>query len=113
MSLGGGGPALGGQTCATTTDGQRAAICAATSAGISVVVAAGNENANLMSSSPALYPEVLTVTAMGDADGRLGERGAGGRAGGRAGGPRPPFPSSFVCSVQSVVRSARGAAVPC
>ncbi len=33
LSLGGGGPGLNGETCATTTDGFRAAICAATNAG--------------------------------------------------------------------------------
>jgi hypothetical protein len=33
LSLGGGGPGLNGETCATTTDGFRAAICAASNAG--------------------------------------------------------------------------------
>jgi subtilisin family serine protease len=94
MSLGGGGPALSGQTCATTTDGQRAAVCAAASAGITVVVAAGNENANLMTSSPALYPEVLTVTAMGDSDGRLGG-------------------SSLLCAaLRALARCSRGCSAP-
>lgn len=37
MSLGGGGPGLNGETCATTTDGLRAAVCTAAAAGITMV----------------------------------------------------------------------------
>ncbi len=74
MSLGGPSPGIDGPgaTCRTTRDGYRAAICAATKAGVTVVAAAGNEGSNLADSSPAMYPEVLTVTAMADSDGKSG-----------------------------------------
>ena len=43
MSLGGGGPGLNGETCATTTDGLRAAVCTAgiTMVGVVLVPQAG------------------------------------------------------------------------
>jgi len=39
---------------------------------VTVVAAAGNDGVNLADSTPAAYPEVLTVTAMGDFDGKPG-----------------------------------------
>lgn len=74
MSLGGPGPAV--RPCATTTDPEHLAICRSVAAGVTYVVAAGNEawdfdyapNPDL----PAAYPEVLTVTAMSDGDGSPG-----------------------------------------
>lgn len=60
----------------TNSDALHKAVCASTEAGITYAVAAGNGNADLAKSSPANYPEVLTVTAMSDSDGRSG--GAGG-----------------------------------
>ena len=41
MSLGGSGPPVG--SCATTTDPQHRALCASTAAGVSYVVAVGND----------------------------------------------------------------------
>jgi subtilisin len=77
MSLGGAGPTIDApsDTCRTTRDGYRAAICAATDAGITVVAAAGNDDTDLTTSAPGMYPEVLTVTAIGDTDGMPGARG--------------------------------------
>jgi subtilisin len=74
MSLGGRGSDDGeaGKTCATTTDALRKAICNSVAAGITYVVAAGNDNADLAGSVPAAYDEVLTVTAAADFNGRPG-----------------------------------------
>ena len=74
MSLGGGGPGIGSGACPNTGNALRNSICQATAAGITVVAAAGNENADMMSSQPGAFPEVLTVTAMADRDGRPGEQ---------------------------------------
>lgn len=77
MSLGGPGTPVG--SCATTTDPEHRAICASTAAGVSYVVAAGNEGWDFDYASepdtPAAYPEALTVTAMGDSDGEPGGSG--------------------------------------
>jgi subtilisin family serine protease len=74
MSLGGRGSDDGeaGKTCDTTTDALRKAICNSVAAGITYVVAAGNDNADLAGSVPAAYDEVLTVTAAADFNGRPG-----------------------------------------
>lgn len=72
MSLGGGGDGARG-SCGSSGNPLREAVCAATAAGVTVVVAAGNEDSNLALSDPASFPEALTVTAMGDSDGRPGE----------------------------------------
>ena len=64
MSLGGGNTSI-----------MRTAIQNATNRGVTFVVAAGNGNANLSNSSPANYPEVLTVTAVADSDGQGGGTG--------------------------------------
>ncbi|HEX2051299.1 MAG TPA: S8 family serine peptidase [Actinomycetota bacterium] len=78
MSLGGPGAPV--QSCSTTTDALHKAICASTRAGVTYVVAAGNDGWDFdyarVPDVPAAYPEVLTVTAMTDSD------GAGGAAGG-------------------------------
>jgi subtilisin len=77
MSLGGPGQRIA--PCATTTDPLHRAICASTAAGVTYVVAAGNDGWDFdyasMPDTPAAYPEVLTVTAMGDSDGRAGASG--------------------------------------
>ena len=83
MSLAGAGPPVG--TCATTTDPLHKAICASTGAGVSYVVAAGNGDPETklgwdfdyarLPDVPAAYPEVLTVSAMADTDGRAGGSG--------------------------------------
>jgi subtilisin len=79
MSLGGTGSSLGSQTCANTTDPERQAICRATAAGVTVVAAAGNSGWDFdyapAPDVPAAYPEVLTVTAVSDSDGRPGASG--------------------------------------
>ena len=79
MSLGGGGSAQGTQTCATTTDAMRAAICRSTAAGVRYVVAAGNSGWDFdyppAPDVPAVYPEVMTVTAIADSEGTAGGNG--------------------------------------
>jgi subtilisin len=73
MSLGGSGSSTAG-SCSNTTgfDVQRVAVCRAVGANVTVVVAAGNSGDDLVKYSPASYPEVLTVTAMSDSDGKRG-----------------------------------------
>jgi subtilisin family serine protease len=78
MSLGGLGSSL--KTCATTSDALHKAICNSTAAGVTYVVAAGNDGWDFDYPSqpnvPAVYPEVLTVSAVSDSDGLPG--GVGG-----------------------------------
>lgn len=71
MSLGGSGSE---GNC--SDGGLHEAICAATNAGVTFVVAAGNSGANFSSFVPATYGEVLTVTAVADFDGTSGGLGA-------------------------------------
>ncbi|WP_432477677.1 S8 family peptidase [Nocardioides sp. GXQ0305] len=71
MSLGGGGED-DGNCGATNDDAQHAAICAAVDAGVTFVVAAGNDSADAAESTPAAYDEVITVSALADFDGRPG-----------------------------------------
>ncbi len=77
LSLGGPGRPVG--TCETTTDPEHRAVCAASRAGVTVVVAAGNDGWDFdfarQPDTPAAYPEVLTVSAMSDSDGRAGGAG--------------------------------------
>jgi subtilisin len=71
MSLGGSGVDDG--ACGTkSNDPFHAAICRVVGAGVTVVVAAGNSNVNLVETVPAAYNEVLTVAAMADFDGLPG-----------------------------------------
>jgi subtilisin len=71
MSLGGSGSDDG--SCGSHNgDAMHAAICRATSHGVTFVVAAGNGGTNLSGSVPAAYDEVLTVTAVADFNGRPG-----------------------------------------
>ncbi len=78
MSLGGVGSPV--KPCAETTDPEHRAICRSTAAGIVYAVAAGNDGWDFdyapAPDTPAAYPEVLTVSAMGDSDGRSGGAGA-------------------------------------
>jgi subtilisin len=77
MSLGGTGYPLG--PCSSTIDAEHIAICNATNAGVTFVVAAGNSSYDYdyarQPDVPAAYPEVLTVTAMSDSDGQPGALG--------------------------------------
>lgn len=75
MSITGSG-ANDGNCGKTNRDVEHQAICRATAAGVTFVVAAGNAKADMAKSIPASYPEVLTATAMSDTD------GAGGGIGG-------------------------------
>jgi subtilisin len=79
MSLG--GPEQHLRECGPKdSDALHEAICASVRAGVTYVVAAGNEAQDASSFGPALYPEVITVAGMSDDDGLPG--GLGG-----------PFPS--------------------
>src|SRR2546428_6772490 len=74
MSLG--GPGSNDNNCGNSNfDALQQAICRSTAAGVTYVVAAGNSAANFATSSPASYPEALTVTAMSDSDGLAGGTG--------------------------------------
>ena len=64
-----------GQCGRDNSDAQHVAVCAAVAAGVSFVASAGNNGRGFASSIPAAYREVLTVTAMSDADGVPGARG--------------------------------------
>jgi subtilisin len=70
MSLGGAGTDNG--SCGAGRDAMHLAVCRSVAAGITYVVAAGNDNQDLAGSTPAAYNEVLTVTAMTDYNGRPG-----------------------------------------
>ncbi|HYH61164.1 MAG TPA: S8 family serine peptidase [Solirubrobacterales bacterium] len=78
MSLGGLGSPV--QPCATTTDPMHDAICNSTDAGVTYVVAAGNDGWDFDFASnpnvPAAYPNVLTVTAITDSNGNGGAPGS-------------------------------------
>lgn len=71
MSLGGGGTS---GTCAS--DALHRAICNSVSAGVTYVVAAGNNGADLKGFTPAAYPEVIAVTALADSNGKACGGGA-------------------------------------
>ena len=77
MSLGGPGNPVG--TCASTSDPQHRAICSSIAAGVTYIVAAGNDGWDFDYAQnpdlPAAYPEVLTVSAASDSDGSAGGTG--------------------------------------
>jgi subtilisin family serine protease len=60
----------------TNEDPLHTAVCAAVDAGITVVVAAGNDSGPVSSWVPASYNEVITVAALADSDGTAGGTGA-------------------------------------
>ncbi len=71
MSLGGGGEDDG--ACGSQNDdAMHAAICSAVDAGVTFVVAAGNDSADAKDSTPAAYDEVVTVSALADFNGLPG-----------------------------------------
>ena len=94
MSLGGLGPAV--RSCESTTDALHQAICGATDAGVNFVVAAGNNGWDFDYTNgpnvPAVYPEVLTVTAVSDSD---GESAGGGGSPGCRSSEQDDTPASF------------------
>ena len=71
------------RSCAQTNDPLHLAVCRAEAGGVTIVAAAGDAPGYFddaqQPEAPAAYPQVLTVTAMSDSDGR----------GGAAGGPSP------------------------
>lgn len=71
MSLGGAGSEPSGSGC-STGDALHDAICRSVQAGVTYVVAAGNDGADLKDFVPAAYDEVLTVTAVADFNGQPG-----------------------------------------
>jgi subtilisin len=74
MSLGGAGSDDG--ACGTKDDDPlHAAVCKVVAKGVTVVVAAGNDGADLTGTVPAAYDEVLTVAALSDFDGLPGGKG--------------------------------------
>jgi subtilisin len=74
MSIGGVG--LSDGACgAVSGDSEHKAICAATAAGVTFVVSAGNGGTDFARTVPAAYPEVLTATAITDTDGLPGALG--------------------------------------
>ncbi len=75
MSLGSSGPAGDGDCGRAVGDAMHLAICRSVAAGVTYVVAAGNSGADEQGFVPANYPEVITVTAMGDSDGIPGSKG--------------------------------------
>src|SRR5438552_5453979 len=71
MSLG--GPGADDGNCGNTNgDAMHKAICSSVAAGVTYVVAAGNDGANMAGSVPASYNEVLSVTAVADFNGQPG-----------------------------------------
>ena len=78
MSLGGGGTS--DNNCGlTNNDPLHRAICRSRDAGITYVVAAGNEGADSLNSVPAAYDDaVISVSALTDLDGKSGGLGSSG-----------------------------------
>jgi subtilisin family serine protease len=69
MSLGGSGS---DSACGSNQDAMHEAICRSVAAGITYVVAAGNESDNAANHVPAAYDEVITVSALADFNGLPG-----------------------------------------
>jgi subtilisin family serine protease len=59
----------------TNKDPEHQAICRSVAAGVTYVVAAGNDGADLAGTAPAAYDEVLSATALVDTDGQPGGTG--------------------------------------
>ncbi|MFG1955087.1 S8 family serine peptidase [Micromonospora sp. NPDC048830] len=69
MSLGGSGS---DSACGSNRDAMHEAICRSVAAGVTYVVAAGNETDNAANHVPAAYDEVITVSALADFNGLPG-----------------------------------------
>ena len=77
MSLSGGGTDdTDGGDCINSNDAEHIAICNAVTAGVTFVVAAGNESSDAQYSTPAAFDEVITVSALADFDGQPGGNGS-------------------------------------
>jgi subtilisin len=61
--------------CAVTTDAEHIALCGLIAAGVTVVVAAGNELEDTMYHTPGAFDEVIAVSAFSDFDGIPGGLG--------------------------------------
>jgi subtilisin len=76
MSLGGTGTDdTDGASCSSSTNSYHKAVCSAVAAGVTFVVAAGNEKKDAAASVPAAFDEVITVSALADFDGSPGRLG--------------------------------------
>ena len=77
MSLG--GPGVDTGTCGLVDDQVvdpfHLSICGLVQAGVVVVTSAGNDSADAATAAPAAFPEVITVSAFADTDGRRGGQG--------------------------------------
>lgn len=73
LSIGGDGT---DSVCPTTSDPYHQAYCNLVNAGVTTVVAAGNDDENASATVPAAYDEVITVSALADSDGIRGGIGA-------------------------------------
>ncbi len=69
MSLSGGGLSDDGDCGRTNTDLLHQAVCRLNDAGVTMVVAAGNDHHDAAANAPAAYDEVITVSAMADWNG--------------------------------------------
>jgi subtilisin family serine protease len=76
MSLGGSGGREDGSCGRRIGDSMHQAICASVAAGVTYVVAAGNDAQDASLSMPSAYHEVITVSAIADFNGRPRGRGA-------------------------------------
>jgi subtilisin family serine protease len=70
VSIGGGG--FDTDCRIALSDAYHQAYCRAVAAGVTVVVAAGNDAVNASGAVPAAYDEVITVSALADSDGQPG-----------------------------------------
>lgn len=71
MSLGG-----TGSDGSCNDGGLHEAVCNTVNAGVTVVVAAGNESDDAANHVPAAYDQVITVSALADFDGEPGSLGS-------------------------------------
>jgi Subtilase family len=77
MSLGGAGfDDTDGGDCNLSNDPEHMAICRLVAAGVTVVVAAGNESDDAANHTPAAFDEPITVSALSDFDGVSGGLGS-------------------------------------
>jgi subtilisin family serine protease len=70
-----GGPGSDSSCGPGSLDAYHQAYCNVVAAGIPVVVSAGNDAVNASTQVPAMYDEVITVSALTDSDGRPGGEG--------------------------------------